>query len=106
MELDEDEENVKYEETTTVSGHPYYIKVNRLANVVTIYTQDDEGFYTIPYKAMVCSVGLNDGTPVGTFRTSTKYRWRALFGNVYGQYAYRIKGPMTVQVRHLRLLIP
>lgn len=69
---------------------PYYIKVNRKANCVTAYTLDDNGSYTVPAKAMVCSVGLNDNTPTGIFRTSTKYTWRELYGNVYGQYAYRI----------------
>ena len=73
---------------------PYYIKVNRLANCVTIYTKDEQGEYTVPVKAMVCSVGLRGNTPLGVFKTSTKYNWRYLYGNVYGQYAYRIKGPI------------
>lgn len=73
---------------------PYYIKVNRLANCVTIYGKDEQGEYTIPVKAMVCSVGLRGNTPLGVFKTSTKYNWRYLYGNVYGQYAYRIKGPI------------
>lgn len=37
------------------SSNPYYIKVNYGAQVVTIYKQDENGEYTIPYKAMVCS---------------------------------------------------
>ena len=68
----------------------YYIKVNYGANVVTIYTKDEQGNYN-PIKAMVCSTGR--ATPrSGTYKTSTKWRWAALFGNVYGQYATRIKG--------------
>lgn len=75
------------------SKYPYYIKVNRLANCVTIYAQDANGAYTVPVKAMVCSVGKNiNSTPTGVFKTSDKYTWRYLFGNQYGQYATRITG--------------
>lgn len=74
------------------NGQPYMIKVNRQMNVVTIYTLDDEGYYTVPYKAMVCSVGLNNKTPRGTFKMqSDRYEWRELVGHVYGQYAVRIR---------------
>lgn len=71
---------------------PYYIRINRKQNCITIYTQDEEGEYTIPYKAMVCSTGLYNATPRGTFQISTKYLWRELYGGVYGQYATRIYG--------------
>ncbi len=61
----------------------YTIKVNRAANTVTIYDQDGS-----PVKAMVCSTGT--ATPLGTYHTLVKYRWRLLYGGVYGQYATRI----------------
>lgn len=82
--------------TTSMEGQkgiPYYIKVNRLANCVTIYGKDENGAYTVPVKAMVCSVGkdIND-TPTGVFRTHAKYTWRYLFGEQYGQYTTRIVG--------------
>lgn len=35
------------------SGYAYYIRVNRSANVVTIYTAGDDGRYSVPYRAMV-----------------------------------------------------
>lgn len=77
----------------TSSKYPYYIKVNRLANCVTIYTQDANGGYTVPIKAMVCSVGKNiNKTPTGVFKTGDKYTWRYLYGDQYGQYATRITG--------------
>lgn len=74
-------------------GIPYYIKVNRLANCVTIYGKDANGAYTVPVKAMICSVGkdIND-TPTGIFGTYAKYTWRYLFGEQYGQYTTRIVG--------------
>ena len=71
---------------------PYYIRINRKQNCVTIYTRDEEGEYTVPYKAMVCSTGLYNATPRGTYQISTKYLWRELYGGVYGQYATRIHG--------------
>lgn len=71
---------------------PYYIKVNRQQNCVTVYTRDENGEYTIPYKTIVCSTGLYNATPTGVFHLSNKYRWRELHGGVYGQYASRITG--------------
>ena len=70
---------------------PYKIKVNRLANCVTIYTLDEEGNYTVPYKAMICSTG-GEATPAGTFKLNQKYTFKALFYKSYGQYCSRIHG--------------
>lgn len=69
---------------------PYYITVNLTDNITTVYGLDENGKYTVAVKAFTCSVG--NSTPEGTFRTTQKYRWRPLFGNVYGQYATRITG--------------
>ena len=33
------------------SGYAYYIRVNRSANVVTVYTAGDDGRYSVPYRA-------------------------------------------------------
>ena len=71
---------------------PYYIRINRKQNCITIYTMDEAGEYTVPYKAMICSTGLYNATPRGTYQISTKYLWRELYGGVYGQYATRIHG--------------
>lgn len=70
--------------------HPYQITVNLTDNIVTVYRKDSAGRYTTPDRAFVCSAG--GYTPEGTFRTTDKYIWRPLFGNVYGQYATRITG--------------
>lgn len=74
------------------STKPYVININRKQNVVIIYKNDGCGRFTEPVKAMVCSVGACGETPTGTFKTSDKYKWRFLFGDVYGQYATRITG--------------
>lgn len=66
----------------------YHIKVNRLANTVTVYEKQSDGSYK-PIKAMLCSSGGNL-TPLGTFKTQIKYRWRSLFYGAYGQYSTRI----------------
>lgn len=71
---------------------PYYIRINRQQNCITVYTMDAAGEYTVPYKAMICSTGLYNATPRGVYQISTKYRWRELYGHVYGQYATRIHG--------------
>lgn len=74
--------------TNIYGAENYSIIVNKTNNCVTVY--DSQG---VPIKAMICSVGKNpQDTPTGTFTTSQKYRWRYLFGNVYGQYATRICG--------------
>lgn len=70
----------------------YYVIVNYSSNVVTVYGKDANNKYTVPVKAMVCSTGVS--TPrSGVYKlTTTRYRWRALFGGVYGQYAVKIVG--------------
>ena len=70
--------------------HPYYIKVNRSQNCITIYEKDENGEYTIPVRAMICSVGTGRRTPLGVFKISNQYRWHALYMNSYGQYYSRI----------------
>ncbi|MDO4301343.1 MAG: L,D-transpeptidase [Clostridia bacterium] len=69
----------------------YTITVNKATNCVTVYKLNDSGSYE-PFKAMICSVGADNGTPSGSFKTQAKYTWRPLFGDVYGQYATRING--------------
>lgn len=68
--------------------YPYLLKVNKQQNVITAYKKDKKGKYSVPVKAMVCSVGVD--TPIGTFKTPVNYRWRLLDGDVWGQYSTRI----------------
>lgn len=74
--------------------HPYFVKVNRAMNCVTVYGVDSKGEYTIPVKAFTCSVGREgEETIVGdNYRTSDKYEWRLMVDNSYGMYANRISG--------------
>lgn len=70
--------------------YPYLIKVNRVYNTITIYEKDKDGKYTVPVKAILCSVGAKGQTKKGTYQTKEKYRWKLLMGGVWGQYSTRI----------------
>lgn len=93
---DEDAEETKVDEkeeqkAKETSTNTYYIKINYIANVVTVYKKDNEGNYTIPVKALICSTGKATPTS-GVYKMSNKYRWHMLNGGVYGQYCTRITG--------------
>lgn len=79
------------EEEAEKSKNKYYLKINYTANVVTAYTKDNDGKYTVPAKVMVCSTGAATPTS-GVYKMSNKYRWHQLNGGVYGQYCSRITG--------------
>ncbi len=73
--------------------HEYCFAVNTSQNIVIAYQQDEEGVFSKPVKAFICSCGKAESpTKKGIFRTSDTYRWRALNGGVYGQFATRITG--------------
>lgn len=67
----------------------YLIKVNKTLNCLTVYAKDGANGFIIPVKAMLTSVG--DDTPIGTFETPEKYRWRLMYNDTYTQYATRIQ---------------
>lgn len=66
----------------------YLLKVNKELNCLTPYAKDGDNGYIIPVKSMLCSVG--DDTPLGTFHSPAKYRWRLMVNDTYTQYATRI----------------
>ena len=66
--------------------NPYSIDVNRKQNIVTVYTYDSEGDYTIPVRAMICSCGIDQATVTGKFETYFRAEWHALYDNVFGMY--------------------
>lgn len=69
----------------------FYIKVNYQENVVTIYIKDENGNFTVPYKAMICSTGVSTPTG-GVYKMSDRGKWGAMVGNVWAQYYSRING--------------
>jgi len=74
--------------------YPYFIKVNRALNCVTVYSLDDNGEYTVPVTAFASSCGREgQETPlVENYKTSDRYTWRLMVDNTYAQYATRIAG--------------
>lgn len=91
-ELEEAKKKEGKKEKTEITSSPnYYIKVNYKAQVVTVYTKDENGKYTKPVKAMVCSTGTYTPTS-GVYKTPYKYRWLRMVGGVYGQYCTQIVG--------------
>ena len=87
----ENNENKEEEKESEPTGSsPYYIKVNRIANTITVYEKDEKGKYTIPIRAMICTTGY--ATPYGTYPLLAKGNWWPLYGDVYGQYASHIVG--------------
>lgn len=75
------------------NGHPYYITVNRTANTVTVYGLDADGYYTVPVKAMICSVGRQGSiTPRGNYSLGNKRAWLRMVDGSYGQYATAFYG--------------
>lgn len=78
---------------TKSNGNPYYIMVNRAQSTVTVYGLDDDGYYTIPVKAMICSTGRKGhATYLGTFSIGGRWPWLHMIDNSYGQYATQITG--------------
>ena len=91
-EADAEEEEFYNGRQLEDNGMPYCIKVNKTQNVVTVYEVGEDGYYSVPVKAMVCSVGEGKNTPNGVFGVGEKYQWLYLQGDVYGQYATGIIG--------------
>lgn len=94
--VDDSEVNKKEDTTNNNSDNSksYYVKVNVQANVVTIFSKDNNGNYTVPVKSMICSCGtytppnnLNSSYTASKYNLNgTRYRWHPLQGNVCGQY--------------------
>jgi lipoprotein-anchoring transpeptidase ErfK/SrfK len=77
--------------TTYSEAGSYEIQVNRTQNVVVINKYDPMSGYE-PYKAMICSTGLNNSTPLGTWSIKSKRVWGYLLGGVSGQYVSEYNG--------------
>lgn len=74
---------------------PYLVEVNKGSQIVTVYTIDQDGEYTVPVKYMLCSTGSDlDKFPDGLYKIKDKYRWRRMLADTptYAQYCSRISG--------------
>lgn len=99
---------------------PYHIAVNRTQNCATVYTLDEQGEYTVPVRAMVCSTGREGHeTPLGEFSIgSFKPKWCYMEDGSYGQFVskfrsdgylfhticYHKKDPATMMVNEYNML--
>ena len=68
----------------------YLLRVNKATNVITVFTYDENGEYTIPVKAMICSTGPN--TPEGSFTMSYQASINELILDEWGMYVAHITG--------------
>ena len=67
---------------------PYLISINKQMNTMTIFAKDGEKGFIIPVKSFLTSTGPD--TPLGTYQTPAKYRWRDMNHGIFTQYATRI----------------
>lgn len=67
---------------------PFLISINKQMNCMTILAKDGDNGFIIPLKSFLTSTGPD--TPLGTFQTPAKYRWRDMNHGIYTQYATRI----------------
>lgn len=66
----------------------YYIVVYTGSQSTVVYGKDRTGAYNIIYQSFICSTGKSSSpTKTGMYKVKSKYRWRLLVGNVYGQYS-------------------
>ena len=57
-------------------ARPYYLKVNRALNTMTVYAKDYKGNPVIPIKAIRVSTAIvPENTPLGISQIGKKYRW-------------------------------
>lgn len=84
---------------TYAEKYNYCMGINRQLSVITIYEKDEDGKYTKPVKAMLCSCGKSgtDDTPAGTFKLGDRIRWQSFRNGTYGQYCTRVTGSIWLQ---------
>lgn len=91
---------VKFEtDEAYAEKYNYCMGINRQLSVITIYERDEDGAYTKPVKAMLCSCGKSgtDDTPAGTFKLGDRIRWQSFRNGTYGQYCTRVTGSIWIQ---------
>ena len=76
------------------SAGPFRIQINKEMNCLTVYAKDGANGYIIPVKSFLVSTG--DDTPLGTFTTPEKYRWRLMINDVWTQYATRLGAGLPI----------
>lgn len=74
------------------SEKAYLVRINLTHCTVNIYAKDENGEYTVPLKAMICSTGIATPGAGKFYRLGSTWEWLRLKGNVYGHYVTQITG--------------
>mgnify|MGYP000609339979 CR=1 FL=1 len=77
----------------------YRLTVNKGTNCVTVYEKQGNNY--VPIKAMICSVGANDGTPSGVFNTCAKYTWRPTFWKCIWSVCHKNKRKYSFSIQFI-----
>lgn len=79
------------------SNSEYLIRVNRVSNCITVFSKAEDGNFSVPYKAIVCSTGLNvQDTPLGIFQIADSVPWDKNKDGTYAQYVSRLSGGLKI----------
>ena len=78
-------------ETVMEKPGDYILRYNKATKTMYVMAKDGNNGYIIPYKTFMTSNGPE--TPLGTFKTYQKYRWKIMHHNIYCQYLTRFHGP-------------
>lgn len=81
------------------NGGPFRIRINKQMNCMTVFTTDGANGYIVPVKTFLTSCG--DDTPLGTFHTPEKYRWRLMIHDLYTQYATRLGSGLHILIHSI-----
>lgn len=65
----------------------YQIRYNKGTKTMYVMAKDGDNGYTIPYKVFMSACGPD--TPLGSYKTYAKYRWKFMHDNIYCQYLSR-----------------
>lgn len=92
---DEETQRVMFSDSAMGNWMPYKLEVDIANQRVYAYELNDEGKY-VKIHDFICSTGLGNLTPTGTFTETTEPldRWHYFYNfNCWAQYAWRITGP-------------
>lgn len=65
----------------------YQIRYNKATKTMYIMAKDGDNGYIIPFKTFMSACGPD--TPLGSYKTYAKYRWKFMHDDIYCQYLSR-----------------
>lgn len=75
----------------------YYIIVDKEDNAFAIFTYDENGEYTIKFAEYPCALGRSSRmTPLGTFKISSKGKWKNWRGGQYSPFYTRFTSGLYI----------